>query len=150
MLHTETSPCIPEHGETVWRARLANTLCRPAAAARLHAVPAGPAPLPGHAAQQPVCGRDFCTYSLQDYHSQLVNLPAASMSAASPPGATCDGFIQDLFIHEASCHTGHSCRGLGQLLRPGDHPRVPEMPVLKKNPCEAHHCGCICAISRHS
>lgn len=64
-------------------------------------------------------------------------------------------------IHEASCHTSHSCRGLDNAFSLETIPVSLRMPVLKKNPScfptasyslefELITIACICAISRHS
>lgn len=64
-------------------------------------------------------------------------------------------------IHEASCHSGHSCRGLDNGLGLETIPVSLRMPVLKKNPScfptatysleyELITVACLCAISRHS
>ena len=64
-------------------------------------------------------------------------------------------------IHEASCHTSHSCRTLDSAFGLETIPVSLRMPVLKKNPScfpkasyslefELITIACICAISRHS
>ncbi|KAG7256823.1 hypothetical protein CRUP_037291 [Coryphaenoides rupestris] len=106
----------------------------------------------------------FCTSSLQDYYSQLVNLPhrinERSVAAWS--------YVENIdlnrvpqIIHEANCHTIHSCQGVDS---PSSLETVPislRVPVLKKNPgCyptasysleyESINIACICATSRRS
>lgn len=64
-------------------------------------------------------------------------------------------------IHEASCHTRHSCNGLENTFGVETIPVSLRMPVLKKNPnCfptsgysldfELITIACICAFSRNS
>lgn len=64
-------------------------------------------------------------------------------------------------IHEASCHTRHSCNGLDNTFGLETIPLTLRMPVLKKNPnCfptssyslefELITVACICAFSRNS
>ncbi|XP_075934257.1 uncharacterized protein LOC142933864 [Anarhichas minor] len=106
----------------------------------------------------------FCSYSLQDYHSQLVNLPSR-INERSIASWT---YVENIdlnrvpqVIHEASCHTSHSCRGLDNAFSLETIPVSLRMPVLKKNAScfptasyslefELITIACICAISRHS
>ncbi|KAK9523233.1 hypothetical protein VZT92_019637 [Zoarces viviparus] len=64
-------------------------------------------------------------------------------------------------IHEASCHTSPSCRGLDNAFSLETIPVTLRMPVLKKNAScfstasyslefEFITIACICAIARHS
>lgn len=64
-------------------------------------------------------------------------------------------------IHEATCHTSHSCRGLDNAFGLETIPVSLRMPVLKKNPScfpqgsyslefELITIACLCAISRRS
>lgn len=64
-------------------------------------------------------------------------------------------------IHEASCHTSHSCRGQDNTFGLETVPVSLRMPVLKKNPAcfpsasyslefELITVACICAIARHN
>ncbi|XP_076746570.1 uncharacterized protein LOC143421343 isoform X1 [Maylandia zebra] len=106
----------------------------------------------------------FCTYSLQDYHSQLVNLPTRINERSIATWSYVENIDLNRVpqvIHEASCHTGHSCRGLDSEFGLETIPVSLRMPVLKKNPScfpsasyslefELITVACICAISRHS
>ncbi|XP_068168061.1 interleukin-17A [Antennarius striatus] len=104
----------------------------------------------------------FCAYSLQDYYSQLVNLP----SAINERSIATWSYVENInlnrvpqVIHEASC--SHSCRGLDNSFGLETIPVSLRMPVLKKNPScfptgsysleyEFINIACICAVSRHS
>uniref|UniRef100_A0A8C4ISD6 Interleukin-17N n=1 Tax=Dicentrarchus labrax TaxID=13489 RepID=A0A8C4ISD6_DICLA len=106
----------------------------------------------------------FCSYSLQDYYSQLVNLP----SRINERSIATWSYVENIdlnrvpqVIHEASCHTSHSCRGLDSTFGLETIPVSLRVPVLKKNPnCfltasyslefELITVACICAISRHN
>uniref|UniRef100_A0A672Y9P0 Interleukin 17N n=1 Tax=Sphaeramia orbicularis TaxID=375764 RepID=A0A672Y9P0_9TELE len=106
----------------------------------------------------------FCTYNLQDYYSQMVNMP----SHINERSIASWSYVQNIdlnrvpqVIHEASCHTSHSCRGLDSTFDLETIPVSMRMPVLKKNPnCfstasysldfELITIACICAISRHN
>ncbi|XP_016886135.1 interleukin-17A [Cynoglossus semilaevis] len=106
----------------------------------------------------------FCTYNLQDYYSQLVNLP----NRINERSIATWSYVENIdlnrvpqVIHEASCHTTHSCRGLESNFGLETIPVSLRMPVLRKNPnCfptssyslefELINIACICAISRHS
>uniref|UniRef100_A0A3Q1ER88 Interleukin-17N n=1 Tax=Acanthochromis polyacanthus TaxID=80966 RepID=A0A3Q1ER88_9TELE len=106
----------------------------------------------------------FCTYSLQDYYSQLVNLP----SRINERSIATWTYVENIdlnrvpqVIHEASCHTSHSCRGLDNAYGLETIPVSLRMPVLKKNPScfptasyslefEFITVACICAISRQN
>nr|BAI82584.1 interleukin-17N [Takifugu rubripes] len=106
----------------------------------------------------------FCTYSLQDYHTQLVELPS-HINQRSIASWT---YVENIdlnrvpqVIHEASCHTRHSCNGLENTFGLETIPVSLRMPVLKKNPnCfptssysldfELITIACICAFSRNS
>ncbi|KAF3851635.1 hypothetical protein F7725_013407 [Dissostichus mawsoni] len=79
----------------------------------------------------------FCTYSLQDYHSQLVNLP----SQINERSIATWSYVENIdlnrvpqVIHEASCHSSHSCRGLDSAFGLETIPVSLRMPVLRKNP----------------
>ncbi|XP_034064272.1 interleukin-17A-like [Gymnodraco acuticeps] len=106
----------------------------------------------------------FCTYSLQDYYGQLVNLP----SNINERSIATWSYVENIdlnrvpqVIHEASCHSSHSCRGLDSAFGMETIPVSLRMPVLRKNPScfpsasyslefELITIACICAISRHS
>ncbi|XP_072243151.1 uncharacterized protein [Leuresthes tenuis] len=106
----------------------------------------------------------FCTYNLQDYYSQLVNLP----SHINERSIATWSYVENInlnripqVIHEATCHTSHSCGGLDHAFGLETIPVSLRMPVLKKNPTcfpsasyslefELVTVACICAISRHS
>uniref|UniRef100_A0A3Q3EAC9 Interleukin-17N n=1 Tax=Labrus bergylta TaxID=56723 RepID=A0A3Q3EAC9_9LABR len=106
----------------------------------------------------------FCTYNLQDYYSQLVNMP----SHINERSIATWTYVENIdlnrvpqVIHEASCHTSHSCRGLDNTFGVESIPVSLRMPVLRKNPScfptasyslefELITIACICAISRHS
>ncbi|XP_069001409.1 uncharacterized protein [Embiotoca jacksoni] len=106
----------------------------------------------------------FCTYNLQDYYSQLVNLP----SNINERSIATWSYVENIdlnrvpqVIHEASCHTSHSCRGLDSAFGLETIPVSLRMPVLRKTPScfppvsfsldyELITVACICAISRHS
>uniref|UniRef100_A0A3Q1IAD2 Uncharacterized protein n=1 Tax=Anabas testudineus TaxID=64144 RepID=A0A3Q1IAD2_ANATE len=105
-----------------------------------------------------------CTFSLQDYYSQLVNLP----NRINERSIATWSYVENInlnrlppVIHEASCHTDHSCRGLDNTFSLETIPLSLRMPVLMKNPSclptssyslefELITIACICAISRHS
>ncbi|XP_077379137.1 interleukin-25 [Festucalex cinctus] len=105
----------------------------------------------------------ICTYSLHDY-SQLVNMPSHINERSIAPW----NYVENIdlnrvpqVIHEASCHTSHSCRGLDNAFGLETIPIALRMPVLKKNPScfptasysldfELITIACICAISRQS
>nr|XP_057927598.1 interleukin-25-like isoform X2 [Doryrhamphus excisus] len=106
----------------------------------------------------------ICTYSLQDYYSQMINMPSHINERSIAPWS----YIENIdlnrvpqVIHEASCHTSHSCRGLDNAFGLETIPLSLRMPVLKKNPgCfptasysmefELITIACMCVISRHS
>uniref|UniRef100_A0A665TWL2 Interleukin 17N n=1 Tax=Echeneis naucrates TaxID=173247 RepID=A0A665TWL2_ECHNA len=106
----------------------------------------------------------FCPYSLQDYYSQLVNLPNRINERSIATWTYVENIDLNRIpqvIHEASCHTSHSCRGLDSTFSLETIPVSLRMPFLKKNPrCfptstyslefELITIACICAISRHS
>ncbi|TWW61248.1 hypothetical protein D4764_05G0013380 [Takifugu flavidus] len=116
-------------------------------------------PFTGHCVDE-----SFCTYSLQDYHTQLVELPS-HINQRSIASWT---YVENIdlnrvpqVIHEASCHTRHSCNGLENTFGLETIPVSLRMPVLKKNPnCfptssysldfELITIACICAFSRNS
>ncbi|XP_056144223.1 interleukin-25-like [Lampris incognitus] len=106
----------------------------------------------------------FCTNSLQDYYSQLINLPhrinERSVAAWS--------YVENIdlnrvpqIIHEANCHTSHSCKGVDSAYSLETIPISLRIPVLKRNPScfpkagysldfESISIACICATSRLS
>ncbi|XP_049572547.1 interleukin-17A [Syngnathus scovelli] len=106
----------------------------------------------------------ICTYSLHDYSSQLVNMPSDINERSIAPW----NYVKNIdvnrvpqVIHEASCHTSHSCRGLDNAFGLETIPIALWMPVLKKNPSclptasyslefELITIACICAIARQS
>ncbi|XP_061621092.1 interleukin 17a/f2 [Phyllopteryx taeniolatus] len=106
----------------------------------------------------------ICAYSLQDYYSQFANMPSNINERSIAPW----NYIENIdlnrvpqVIHEASCHTSHSCSGLDNAFGLQTIPVALRMPVLKKNPrCfptasyslefELITIACICAISRTS
>ncbi|XP_061775483.1 interleukin 17a/f2 [Nerophis ophidion] len=106
----------------------------------------------------------ICTYSLQDYYGQMVSIPSHVNERSIAPW----NYIENIdlnrvpqVIHEASCHTSHSCRGLDHAFGLETIPVSLRMPVLKKNPSclptasyslefELITIACICVISRHS
>uniref|UniRef100_A0A3Q2ZJB9 Interleukin 17N n=1 Tax=Kryptolebias marmoratus TaxID=37003 RepID=A0A3Q2ZJB9_KRYMA len=106
----------------------------------------------------------FCTYSLQDYYSQPVNLPSHINERSIATWSYVENIDLDRIpqvIHEASCHTSHSCGGIDNPVGLETIPVTLRMPVLKKNlkcfPLASYSLefqlitvACICAISRHS
>uniref|UniRef100_A0A3B4APS9 Uncharacterized protein n=1 Tax=Periophthalmus magnuspinnatus TaxID=409849 RepID=A0A3B4APS9_9GOBI len=61
------------------------------------------------------CVDETCSYDLQEYHSQMVNLPSHVHERSIAPWS----YVQNIdlnrvpqVIQEASCHTSHSCRAL--------------------------------------
>ncbi|XP_062418303.1 interleukin-25-like [Pungitius pungitius] len=103
----------------------------------------------------------LCTYSLQDYYSQLVNLPSRINERSIAPWSYVENIDLNRVpqvLHEASCH---SCRGLNNEFGLESVPVTLRMPVLKKS----SHCfptttyslefelvtiACMCAVSRYS
>uniref|UniRef100_A0A3B4AQH5 Uncharacterized protein n=1 Tax=Periophthalmus magnuspinnatus TaxID=409849 RepID=A0A3B4AQH5_9GOBI len=64
------------------------------------------------------CVDETCSYDLQEYHSQMVNLPSHVHERSIAPWS----YVQNIdlnrvpqVIQEASCHTSHSCRALEDL-----------------------------------
>ncbi|XP_076005676.1 uncharacterized protein LOC143000295 [Genypterus blacodes] len=106
----------------------------------------------------------FCTHSLQDYYSQIVNLPSHINERSVATWSYVENIDLDRVpqvIHEASCHISHTCRGLDEAYSLETIPISLRMPVLKKNPScfpkasysleyEVITIACICATSRHS
>ncbi|XP_070402418.1 uncharacterized protein [Nothobranchius furzeri] len=106
----------------------------------------------------------FCTYNLQDYHSQLVNLP----SHINERSIATWSYVENIdlnrvppVIHEASCHSSRSCSGVDNTFGLETIPVTLRMPVLKKNPScfpsagysvefELITVACLCAVSRHT
>ncbi|KAK7933694.1 hypothetical protein WMY93_004590 [Mugilogobius chulae] len=67
----------------------------------------------------------FCSYNVQEFFSQMVNLP----SHINERSLASWSYVQNIdlnrvpqVIHEAGCHSSHSCRSLGGRLRSGDGP----------------------------
>ncbi|KAF7660051.1 hypothetical protein LDENG_00288990 [Lucifuga dentata] len=106
----------------------------------------------------------FCTHSLHDYYNQVVNLPSHINQRSVATWSYVENIDLDRVpqvIHEASCHTSHSCRGLDTAFSLEIIPVSLRMPVLKKNPSclpkasysleyELITIACICATSRQS
>ncbi|KAM6930948.1 uncharacterized protein FYW49_002871 [Xenentodon cancila] len=106
----------------------------------------------------------FCTYSLQDYYSQLVNMPSHINERSIPTWSYVDNIDLNRVpqvIQEASCQTSRSCRSLDDTFSLETIPVSLRMPVLRKNPScfpsasyslefELVTLACICAIPRHS
>ncbi|KAM9744137.1 uncharacterized protein ACNS7B_011412 isoform 1-T1 [Menidia menidia] len=104
----------------------------------------------------------FCTSSLQDYYSQLVNLPSHINERSLATWSYVENINLDRIpqvIHEASCHTSHTCSGFDHAFALETIPVSLRVPVLKKNPAcfpsasyslefELVTVACICAISR--
>uniref|UniRef100_A0A8C5EUA0 Uncharacterized protein n=1 Tax=Gouania willdenowi TaxID=441366 RepID=A0A8C5EUA0_GOUWI len=106
----------------------------------------------------------FCSYNLQDYHSQLVNLP----SHINERSIATWSYVENIdlnrvpqVIHEASCHSGHSCHGLDVALGLEAIPVSLRVPVLRKNPAcfptasysldfEIITVACLCAVPRRA
>uniref|UniRef100_A0A667XSE1 Interleukin-17N n=1 Tax=Myripristis murdjan TaxID=586833 RepID=A0A667XSE1_9TELE len=106
----------------------------------------------------------FCTTSLQDYYSQLINLP----HRINERSVATWSYVENIdlnrvpqIIHEANCHTSHSCSGVDNASNLETIPISLRMPVLKKNPScfpktsyslefEPINIACICATTRQS
>ncbi|XP_055079964.1 interleukin-17C-like [Periophthalmus magnuspinnatus] len=110
------------------------------------------------------CVDETCSYDLQEYHSQMVNLPSHVHERSIAPWS----YVQNIdlnrvpqVIQEASCHTSHSCRALEGSFSLETIPITLRVPVLKKNPAcfpatgysmdyELITVACLCALSRNN
>ncbi|XP_077943577.1 interleukin-25 [Gasterosteus aculeatus] len=106
----------------------------------------------------------LCPYSLQDYYSQLVNLPSRINERSVAPWSYAENIDLNRVpqvLHEASCHTSHSCRGLNNEFGLETVPVTLRIPVLKKSSAcfptttyslefELVTVACMCAVSRYS
>uniref|UniRef100_A0A8C6WT16 Interleukin 17N n=1 Tax=Neogobius melanostomus TaxID=47308 RepID=A0A8C6WT16_9GOBI len=106
----------------------------------------------------------FCSYNLQEYYSQMVNLPTRINDRSIASWSYVENIDLNRVpqvIHEASCHTTHSCRALEGLLSLETIPVTLRVPVLKKTAgCfpstgysldfELITVACLCATSRNN
>ncbi|XP_059921234.1 interleukin-17D-like [Gadus macrocephalus] len=102
--------------------------------------------------------------SLPDYYGQLINLPHRINERSIASWTYVENIDLDRIpriIHEAYCHSSHSCQGVEGPSSLETIPISLRVPVLKRNPAcfprasysleyESINIACICAVSRSS